>query len=59
MISFVPVNAPGGFGSPAGGGGKDPRKPGGSAPGKEHYDEPALSRRELKKARKKTALTAR
>ena len=39
-------------------GGKDPRKPGGSAPGKEHY-EPSLSRRQLKNARKKAALAAK
>ena len=56
---FVAVNAPGSFGSLAGGGGKDPRKPGGSAPGRGHYEEPTLSRRQIKNTKKKAALAAR
>ena len=34
--SAIAVHVPGGFGAPAGGGGQDPRKPGGEAPGRAH-----------------------
>ena len=56
--SFVAVNVPGGFGTPSGGGGKDPRKPGSSKPGRDHEDKSISKqlRKQMKKERKKRSL---
>ena len=62
MSEFVAVNTPGGFGASAGGGGKHPRKPGASGPGKAHYQEATTSNAErarLKRLRKQEALAAK
>ena len=50
--SAIAVRVPGGLGAPIGGGGQDPRKPGGEAPGRAHEKEKTGLTAEQKAERK-------
>ena len=52
-MSAVSVRVPGGLGETAGGGSKDPRKPGGEPPGRSHQQEKTTLTPEQKAERKR------